>query len=118
MAALNLCPSRIRFVSADGTLTPEAYRALQAIVERTGGVLGDVGVDTSMTVSMGGNDLQQSIGGDVYATQEVQDTGEMVMQPTSPLQAIAVNAASTDLASVIALCNQLRAALISNNITI
>lgn len=46
MTALVLFPSRIRFVNDDGTLTPEAYRALQEIVNRTGGVLGSVGSDT------------------------------------------------------------------------
>lgn len=46
MTALALFPSRIRFVNADGTLTPEAYRALQEIVQRTGGVLGSSGADT------------------------------------------------------------------------
>ena len=46
MTALALFPSRIKFVNADGTLTPEAYRALQEIVSRTGGVLGVSGSDT------------------------------------------------------------------------
>jgi hypothetical protein len=46
MTALVLFPSRIKFVNADGTLTPEAYRALQEIVSRTGGTLGSVGSDT------------------------------------------------------------------------
>jgi hypothetical protein len=46
MTALVLFPSRIKFVNADGTLTPEAYRALQEIVNRTGGTLGSVGSDT------------------------------------------------------------------------
>ena len=42
---LTLFPSRIRFTNADGTLTPEAYRALQTLVERSGGIMGDNGVD-------------------------------------------------------------------------
>lgn len=46
MTALVLFPSRVRFVNQDGTLTPEAYRALQEIVSRTGGALGSVGTDT------------------------------------------------------------------------
>ena len=46
MTALVLFPARIKFVNQDGTLTPEAYRALQEIVNRTGGVLGAVGSDT------------------------------------------------------------------------
>ncbi len=35
--ALSLFPSRIRFVNADGTLTPEAYRALSNLLYRVGG---------------------------------------------------------------------------------
>lgn len=34
---LNLFPARIQFVSADGRLTPEAYRALQTLMVRVGG---------------------------------------------------------------------------------
>ena len=43
--ALNLFPARIQFVNSDGTLTPEAYRSLQALMQRVGGPLGDNGVD-------------------------------------------------------------------------
>jgi len=46
MAALNLFPARVRFVNPDGTLTNEAFRALQIIYERVGGPLGDSGTDT------------------------------------------------------------------------
>ena len=42
---LNLFPARIKFVNADGTLTPEAFRALQTVFARIGGPLGDNGVD-------------------------------------------------------------------------
>jgi hypothetical protein len=42
---LNLFPARIQFVKPDGTLTPEAYRALQTVFSRIGGPLGDNGVD-------------------------------------------------------------------------
>jgi hypothetical protein len=45
MTALNLFPARIRFVNDDGTLTPEAYRALQIVFGRVGGPLGDSGTD-------------------------------------------------------------------------
>lgn len=34
---LSLFPARIRFVDDDGTLTPEAYRALQTLMVRVGG---------------------------------------------------------------------------------
>ena len=42
---LNLFPARVKFVNADGTLTPEAYRSLQTVFARIGGPLGDNGVD-------------------------------------------------------------------------
>lgn len=42
---LQLFPARVRFTNADGTLTPEAFRALQALFERVGGSFGDVGED-------------------------------------------------------------------------
>lgn len=45
MAALNLFPSRVAFVNPDGTLTPEAYRALRIIYDRVGGAMGDSGTD-------------------------------------------------------------------------
>ena len=45
MAALNLFPARVRFVNNDGTLTNEAYRALQIVFGRVGGALGDTGMD-------------------------------------------------------------------------
>ena len=45
-STLSLFPSRIRIVNQDGTMTPEFYRALQVLFDRSGGTLGDVGVDT------------------------------------------------------------------------
>jgi hypothetical protein len=45
MATLNLFPARIPFVNADGTLTTEAFRALQIVFSRVGGALGDSGTD-------------------------------------------------------------------------
>lgn len=44
--SLFLFPARIRWSNADGTLTPEAYRALQALLDRVGGTLGDQGTDS------------------------------------------------------------------------
>lgn len=55
MTALVLFPSRIRFVNDDGTLTPEAYRALQEIVSRTGGPLGSLGEDTFSDIAATSN---------------------------------------------------------------
>lgn len=102
MAALQLFPARIQFVNPDGTLTPPAYRALQAIVERTGGVLGNAGGDTFVTSNdFSGVEASQSAGGDVSAdvvmgqasepamhdtvTQpaSISSVSEMVMQPAS-----------------------------------
>ena len=51
MAVLNLFPARIPFVNNDGTLTAEAYRALNVLFGRVGGSLGDNGVDVFGDVS-------------------------------------------------------------------
>jgi hypothetical protein len=45
MSILNRFPSRIRFVNADGYLTPEALRMLDLLVDRVGGPMGDQGED-------------------------------------------------------------------------
>jgi len=66
-SALSLFPARIRFVNQDGTLTPEAYRALQILYGRTGGVLGDMGVDTFAPAP--GGDLVQGCTGLETVTQ-------------------------------------------------
>jgi len=85
MTALVLFPARIKFVNTDGTLTPEAYRALQEIVNRTGGVLGSVGSDTygdivgdaSMSsVNVAYTDVQQTPSQDGLMA-------EFVQQPTA-----------------------------------
>lgn len=44
--SLFLFPSRVRWANPDGTLTPEAYRALQSLLNRVGGPLGDQGQDS------------------------------------------------------------------------
>lgn len=51
MASLNLFPARVAFVNSDGTLTAEAYRALNALYGRVGGAIGDNGVDVFSDVS-------------------------------------------------------------------
>lgn len=43
MAALDLFPARIQFVTADGRLTPEAYRAMNLLYGRVGGSTGGGG---------------------------------------------------------------------------
>lgn len=68
--ALNLFPSRIAFVNPDGTLTPEAFRALQTLSLRVGGPLGDNGVDV----------FADTTG---YGTQDSSIT-DTVIQPTTP----------------------------------
>jgi len=66
MTAINLS-TRIRFVNADGTLTPEAYRSLIEIISRTGGVLGGSSGDTLVSTDP--------------STVDAPSVSEMVMQP-------------------------------------
>lgn len=78
MSVLNLFPARIRFVNADGTLTAEALRMLEVLVQRVGGALGDVGVDVFGTP-------EPSSRTDTPAVVQLQPSGdplpEMLMQP-------------------------------------
>lgn len=67
MAVLNLFPARIPFVNQDGTLTAEAYRALNILFGRSGGSLGDNGVDVFGDIS--GISSSQSSGDDGLLTQ-------------------------------------------------
>ena len=46
MATLNLFPSRVRWVDENGLLTPAAVRALTELAARSGGQLGDLGLDS------------------------------------------------------------------------
>lgn len=87
MTALVLFPSRIKFVNTDGTLTPEAYRALQEIVSRTGGTLGAVGTDTygDIVGDASASDLNVAYT-DVVQPIEKEALLEMVTQPTTPEQ--------------------------------
>lgn len=79
---LSLFPARIRFVNEDGTLTPEAYRALQTLVDRSGGVLGDNGVDTFGDLTGAGS--QDSSITDMVAQQATtEQVPEMLQQPVS-----------------------------------
>lgn len=87
MTAVNLS-SRIPFVNLDdGTLTPEAYRSLSEILNRTGGVLGNSGGDTLVSNDFSGVEAQQSAGGDItgdtFGQADAQAMSEMVMQPTN-----------------------------------
>ena len=89
MTAVNLS-TRIRFVNDDGTLTPEAYRSLQEIINRTGGTLGSVGGDIFVSNDFSSVESQQSaggdIGGDVSGAAEAQAMSEMTTQPASARQ--------------------------------
>lgn len=79
---LSLFPARIRFVNEDGTLTPEAYRALQTLVDRSGGILGDNGVDTFGDLTGAGS--QDSSITDMVAQQATtEQVPEMLQQPVS-----------------------------------
>ena len=100
MTAVTLS-TRIRFVNDDGTLTPEAYRTLSEILNRTGGVIGNSGGDTIVTNNdFASIEAQQSAGSDITSdtfsgaeaqalgdmtTQTIGQSaiGEMVMQPPS-----------------------------------
>lgn len=76
---LTLFPSRIRFTNADGTLTPEAYRALQTLVERSGGTLGDNGVDVFGDLT-GAGSQDSSITDMVTQQTQADQLPEMVQQ--------------------------------------
>jgi hypothetical protein len=49
MAILDLVPARVRFVDADGRLTPEAFRALAKVFERIGGATGASTTDLALS---------------------------------------------------------------------
>ena len=55
---LNLFPSQIQFVNSDGTLTSEAYRALQTLMVRVGGPISPSITEVNFDVSS----VQASIG--------------------------------------------------------
>jgi hypothetical protein len=79
MSVLSLFPARIRFVNQDGTLTPEALRMLELLVQRVGGALGDVGADVFASP-----DAQEyTPGGDVAVQPVEADDGpaDMIAQP-------------------------------------
>jgi hypothetical protein len=90
MSAINLS-TRIRFVNDDGTLTNEAFRSLQEIINRSGGTLGSAGGDTFVSIDASSIEAQQGtggdVGGDVLGVVEVQSLGEMTAQPAGARQA-------------------------------
>ena len=80
--ALNLFPARIRFVNEDGTLTPEAFRALQTLMVRVGGPIGDNGVDV-FGDQTGTASIDSSISDTVTQQVEQQALMEAIAQPLS-----------------------------------
>ena len=98
--ALNLFPARIAFVNADGTLTPEAYRALQTLLARVGGPLGDNGVDVFGDLT-GAASLDASITDTVTQQPEALTLTEMVMQlPTVETASVAPGSTATGVATL------------------
>ena len=87
-ATLTLFPSRIRFTNADGTLTPEAYRALQTLVERSGGIMGDNGVDVFGELT-GAGTQDSSFTDTVTQASEAEQVPEMVAQQPLSVDVIA-----------------------------
>lgn len=82
MSALNLFPARVRFVNADGTLTPEALRMLEVLVQRVGGMLGDNGVDVFAAAAAGdAAGMLPSVEQPVPAAGEL---AEILLQPAGP----------------------------------
>ena len=80
MVALSLFPTRVAFVDAQGRLTPEAYRALMAMYGRTGGPIGDQGIDVFGDVFS--DSSQESLYLDSVAQPaSVESLAEMVVQP-------------------------------------
>lgn len=145
MTTLNLFPARIAFVNPDGTLTTEAYRALQVLFNRVGGPLGDNGTDTfSSQIVMGQAadnpavtdmllqppqpdtllpDLSQPLGVDALLPDLLQTGG--VMRPTAsagpaPAGGVGTAAGGYDTAAnrdaAIALLNTIRTCLITNGL--
>lgn len=79
MSVLNLFPARIRWCNPDGTLTPEALRMLEVLVQRVGGMLGDTGAD----VFAAADASPRNDGSPVLQPLPAETTMfEMVMQPT------------------------------------
>jgi len=51
MTVLSLFPARVAFVNTDGTLTPEAVRALNSVYERLGGAVVSLADPVSVTLN-------------------------------------------------------------------
>lgn len=75
--SLFLFPSRIRWSNPNGTLTPEAYRALELLLDRVGGTLGDQGTDSFGDIN---GDLSQSAVNVAYTDVTQPATGDSVFE--------------------------------------
>jgi len=146
MTTLNLFPARIAFVNPDGTLTTEAYRALQVLFARVGGALGDNGTDvfnnqivmgqaadnpavTDMLLQMAQPDtllpdLMQATTQDTLLPDLMQTGG--VMRPTASGGAVAATGATNitpygyttaaQADAIVTLLNNIRTCLIANGL--
>lgn len=90
--SLFLFPARIRWSNPDGTLTTEAYRSLQSLLDRVGGTLGDQGVDTYGDLLA--DPTQSSVNvayTDIAQPATLDNTQDMVLQPVErPTSAVEV----------------------------
>lgn len=88
--SLFLFPARIRWSNPDGTLTTEAYRSLQSLLDRVGGTLGDQGTDTFGDLLA--DPTQSSVNvayTDVAQPATLDNTQDMVLQPVEqPTRAV------------------------------
>lgn len=87
---LSLFPARVRFVNQDGTLTPEGYRALQVVLQRTGGVLGDNGVDTFAPFMGDDANTAPEFSAPLSQTSPPEPVFESVQQPAPPFEGVKV----------------------------
>lgn len=82
MSVLNLWPARIRWCNPDGTLTPEAVRMLEVLVNRVGGAVGDSGIDVFATAALAdGTAMPPSVEQPLPAADAVPD---VVLQSPGP----------------------------------
>jgi len=84
MATLNLFPARVQFVDSDGRLTPESYRALNALYSRVGGSFGDQGVDSFAEVVASTSDGQFMTGESISHPADVDYMAPQGMQSIEP----------------------------------
>lgn len=84
MTVLSLFPSRIKFTTPDGYLTPEASRALNILLGRVGGPLGDVGDDVFASVFASIGEADSSLTDMITQPVEFDSIYPDVTQPSIP----------------------------------